>query len=459
MITYQDLLLVADDDTKKMDFVRKCIREHQANDDTAIAETAELYYRHKNKTINEFKKWIYLVTGKKVEDTISANYKIGSNIFRRLVDTEVHFSLGNGATFDKEETKAKLGNDFDDKLKDGGTWALVQKVSFGFWNLDHIEIFKLSEFKPLWDEENGSLCAGVRFWQLADDRPLRATLYELDGYTDYIWRTRNKDGRPVKNAKGEILHAKRPYKQKVVSTLADGETILEGENYPMFPIVPFWGNKLHQSEFVGFQEAFDCVDLIKSGYANNVDEASFIFWTIKNAPGMDDKDLTDFIDHLKTIHAATTEGDAIPTTVDAPYESREKLLERLERDIYKDWMAVSTEYITAGNDTATAIKAAFEPQNIKADEFEYCVIDFVGKILELAGIDDKVTFTRSQLTNRTEEINTLLSAGQVLHPEYLIKKILTLYGDGDLAEDMIQKMMSDELAQAGAGGNEEEDET
>ena len=135
MITYQDLQLVQDDDQKKMAFVHKTIDEHKASDDYEFAETAELYYRHRNKTINDFKKWIYLVTGGKTEDLMSANFKLASNIFYRLVLNETHFSLGNGIRFNNKTTKGKLSNDkydFDKQVDKGGKAACVHGVSFGF---------------------------------------------------------------------------------------------------------------------------------------------------------------------------------------------------------------------------------------------------------------------------------------------------------------------------------------
>lgn len=44
----------------------------------------------------------------------------------------------------------------------------------------------MTEFVPLHDEEDDALKAGIRFCQIAPDKPLRMTLYELDGYTEYI---------------------------------------------------------------------------------------------------------------------------------------------------------------------------------------------------------------------------------------------------------------------------------
>ena len=65
-----------------------------------------------------------------------------------------------------------------------------------------------------------------------------------------------------------------------------------------------------------------------------MDEGSLIFWTLQNAGGMDDIDLTKFVEHMKTVHAAVVEDDgamAQSHTMEAPYQSREALLKEIDR--------------------------------------------------------------------------------------------------------------------------------
>jgi hypothetical protein len=95
----------------------------------------------------------------------------------------------------------------------------------------------------------------------------------------------------------------------------------------------------------------------------------------------------------------------------------------LEKDLYKDAMALDTEAIASGNTVATAIRAAYEPLNSKTDDFEYCVIEFIQNILELAGIDDNPTFKRSNIINQTEETNMVLAAAQFLDTETILKHL------------------------------------
>lgn len=443
MVTYNDLLKAINENRLK-DFVRGTIGKHKTSEEYQTALVADDYNRKRNRTIIEYQKLLYTMAGKAVPDNYSANYKLRSNFFNRFITQQNQYLLGNGVTWGKEDTADKLGKDFDNQLEDAGEKALVHAVSFGFWNLNKLQIFSLLEFVPLYDEEDGSLKAGIRFWQIDDSKPLRATLYELDGYTDYKW---DKD-----NPEGIEINPKTAYIVKYKGTDIDGMEIYDYQNYPTFPIVPFWGNKYKQSEFVGMRENIDCYDLIKSGFANTVDEASLIYWTINNAGGMDDIDLAKFVEHMRTVKASVVEesgASAEAHSLDVPYASREALLDRLRADMYEDFMALDTKNIASGAVTATQIEASYEPLDKKTDKYEYCVIEFINGILALAGIDDAPTFTRSKIINRTEEVQTVLQAGEYLPEDYITEKILTILGDGDMVEDVLKEKDLNDMQRMG----------
>lgn len=461
MYTFQDLLAVGQSEAERMSFVRSAINQHKSTDAYKTAWIADQYCRHRNVTINQYQKLLYTVTGQAVPDNWSANFKMACRHFHRFITQEVQFLLGNGVDWEKTDTADKLGTQkypFDNQLQKAAKDALVMGVSFGFFNLDHVDVFSLLEFVPLYDEENGSLSAGIRYWQIDDSKPLRATLYEVDGYTDYIW---NKRQTGEADDQGEILHEKKAYKLNITTSVADGEQVFDGENYPSFPIVPLWGNQEHQSELVGLREQIDCYDLIKSGFANTVDEASIVYWTLQNAGGMDDVDLAKFVERMKTMHAATVEDDgahAESHVIEAPFASREALLNRLDKDLYRDAMALDTEQIAAGAVTATQIEAAYEPLNSKCDDFEYCVEDFINGILSLAGVDDNASFTRSMIVNVTESIQTVLQAAQFLPEDYVTEKILTLLGDGNKTEEILDRIDADNLERLSSFVSNQEEE-
>lgn len=442
MLTYQDFLREATTDENKINFIQKAINQHINSDDYKKAVEAYEYYRQRNTAIMQYQKILYTVTGKPVEDVFSANHKTTSNFFYKIITQMIQYSLGNGLIFENENVKEKFTGDIDLKIKKIFRYAAIEKIAFGFYNNGNLECFKVTEFVPLWDEEDGSLKAGIRFWQIDSSKPLRATLFELDGYTEYI-REKNQPMR--------ILKDKQKYIKYKQTSEIYGTEIFEGENYPTFPIIPAYCNDKKQSMLEGIKEQIDAYDFIKSGFANDLDDATQIYWLLQNTGGMDDVDLAKFMQRLKTTKIANIDADEggalTPYTVQVPYQSREVYLERLEKDIYNDAMALNVSGIQAGNITATQIKAAYEDINLRADAFEEQVLEFMQAVFELAGVEnEKITFNRSKVANTSEEIQTILSTGDLLPIEYKIKKILALLGDIDHTEEVFDMLKAESLA-------------
>ena len=418
MKTYQDFLEVAEkSDRERMEFVLSAINNHKDSDLYKQAVIAKEYDAHRNVTIANFQKLLYTLNGKVIPDNYSPNYKLRSNFFANFITQETQYLLGNGVTLKKEENKAKLGAGFDTRLQDAAHDALVGGVSYGFWNLDHLEVFDATEFVPLLDEENGALRSGIRFWQVCTSKPLRATLFEPDGFTQYIRRS------------GEemmILEPKRGYVAVEATSEIDGTELLAYQNYPGFPIIPMYGNRAKQSELVGQREAIDCYDLIKSGFANTVDDASVIYWTISNAGGMDEIDMARFKESMRRIGVGLVDDDGAKAeahTLTIPVEAREALLSRISDDLYRDAQMLDVAKVQAGQKTATEIMAAYQPMDNKVDQFEYCVIEFLQALFKIVGIDDEPSFMRSKITNQLEQTQMVLLAASYLDDETILSKL------------------------------------
>lgn len=443
MKTYQDLLECGNDEQKRMDFIRAAIQQHKSSDLYKTAVDATAYYDGENPTITKYEKIIYDMQGRAHRDMYTANHKIKSMFFRIAVDQENNYLMGNGVSFKKTDTKKKLGTQkltFDQQVKKAGKSTLIGGVSFGFWNNDHIDVFKATEFVPLYDEENGALMAGVRFWQVDDSKPLRATLYEENGYTEYIQR-KGKDM--------EILKPKQKYRLSVRRTEADGAMIYDGQNYPSFPIVPFKNNEKCRSEICGRRNTIDALDLARSNMINNVSEGNLIYWVLSNCGGMDDMDDVKFLERLKLLHVVHADGEQdaqiTPHTIEAPFQGTSSTIDMLERSLYQDFQAFDSSAISAGNQTATAIKASYVPLDLKTDDFEDRVTEFINGILELAGIDDEPSYTRNQIVNKTEETQTILMGNEYVDDEYITRKLLTIWGDADMADEILKRKAADGL--------------
>lgn len=450
MTTYQDLLAVGQSEAARVDFILGAIAEHQQSPAYRLAQDAEAYYHGENPTIMRYEKLIYDTLGKVHRNDASPNHKIASGFLKFAIRQKVSYLLGKGISFGNDKTKPKLGRTFDGMVRKIAKAAKIEGVCFGFWNHDHVERFKFTEFVPLYDEENGALMAGIRFWQLAPEKPRRITLFEIDGYTDYIENKRDEDKTVI------TLHPKRKYKTVKKSNQAEGELILEGQNYPSFPIVPLKNGTRCEPELKGRQGTIDALDLLSSGMVNSVDEASAVYWLIRNAGGMDETDDSNFLARLFRSRVAHTDGDqeVSPFQLQAPVAASAEALAMLRERLYSDFSCVNPDAITAGNQTAVAILANYSTLDQDTDDFETYVTDFIGGILELAEIDDTPSYTRGPIVNKAEEIQTVMNAAQFTGDAYTTRKILVILGDADQFE-AIQKAKEEAALMAAAMAQQE----
>lgn len=428
MLTFQDF----EQATDKKVFVQSAINEHLASLEYKTALSADNYDHQKNELILNYIRTIFTMTGVPVEDFTASNNKICNNFFHRLNTQRCTYLLGNGVTFSEhkrttrvegqsitvDETKELLGDRFDGDLKKIGYNALIHGVCFGFWNLDRLHVFPLTQFKPLWDEETGALRAGIRFWRLDKDKPLIVVLYEEDGYTKY------------KSAKGstdlEEIEPKKAYKTIYSVSEADGEQIAGEENYTKFPIIPMWGSRLKQSTLVGMKNAIDSFDLIRSGFANDLTDCAQIYWILENCTGMSESDLARFRDRLKINHIAVADNadgaSATPYTQDIPYQARKEYLDMIRAGLYEDFGGLDVHTVAAGA-TNDHIDAAYQPLDEEADDFEYQVSDFIQNLLELIGIEDNPVFKRNRISNEAEQTNMILTSANYLDDETVLNKL------------------------------------
>lgn len=445
MLTFQDF---EEAKSKGMleDFILKAIEEHKNSELYKTAVDADLYDKQRNKTINNYAKMIYKLSGIPVEDFTASNAKLASNFFARLNTQRCTYSLGNGVSFTKhirkyidedgieqtiDETKEKLGPMFDNELFEAGYLSLIHGVSFGYPVDNKLYVFPVTSFIPLFDEETGALRAGIRFWRIDDspqsNKPLNVVLYEEDGVSQY-----KQD--PQKS--GGVLTLKAPkqaYKVKYQKAPADSEAVIVGtENPSSLPIVPYWGSKRHQSTLVGMQQKIDSFDLIRSGFANDLTDCSQVYWIIENCGGMNDRELAAYRDRLKLLHIATADtsngGKITPYTQDIPYQARKTYLDDIRAGIYEDFGGLDVHTVAAGA-TNDHIDAAYQPMDENADDFEFQTIQFITQILALLGIDDMPQFKRNRISNQKEQVEMVLMEANYLDDETILNKLPNISPD------------------------------
>lgn len=450
-----------------MDFIRAVVNEHRSSADYRTAEDAELYYAKRNPTILRAQKYIYDEQGIQVPDIWSSNYKLTHGFFRRFVLQQVQYVLSNGVTFQREETKKKLGASFDNRLQELCKKAMVDGVAFGFWNLDHLEVFPFADtpktpgFSPLYDCDSSILRAGVRYWCTIDDggkansKTERFTLYEQDGYTDYIKRE-GEDMMPL----GE----RKPYRVTTRSNDLGFVETVAGTNYPGFPIIPIWANDLKESEIIGVRPSIDCYDFISSDLAGDISDSNGFFWTLDNAQGMDDVDLVKFVKKMHVVRAAVLDRGvtAEAHTLEIPVEASMRMLELLRSDMYEDFMLLDIAKALAGDKTATSIRMAYQQQDDKCGDFEFCIRDFIARLLALLGIEDEPSFQWNRIANQMEETQMVMMAAEELDSKTILNKLPWITPEEE--EEILKRRAAEDLGRFNVndpqdGGNETEERT
>ena len=445
MVTFQDLLSVGQNDKDRAEFVLGAVNAFQTTELYKTARDADAYYRHRNPTIMRAQRIVYNMMGEATPDMFRPNHKIPSRYYNYFITQEIQYLLGNGCLFSDDVNKDEvLGIDFDTKIQLAARHSLNGGVAFGFWNLDHLEVFPIysedePSFCPLYDEETGALRAGVRWWRMDADKPLRITLYEEDGITEYIQR---------KSEDITVLTQKSPYKYRIERSEASGVAIYGDGNYSTLPIYPMY-NENRQSELVGGREVIDAYDLMVSGLVNNTDEGNLLYWVLKNANAMDEEDDAEFLNRLRRTHVAHANGDdgvgVEHEVVEVPVAASEAAIEHLRSQLFDDFMALDVKNIASGAATATQIRAAYEPLNQKASKLEYQILEFMRGILPLAGVDEMPTFRRDIIANQTEEIQNILAAAQYLDADTVTMQLCGSLGLIDEADEIIAKRQEEEV--------------
>ena len=441
IVTYQQM---PEGEAERAGFVSYVVERHRASAMYRTAATADEYYRQRNVTVNAYVKTLFGADGGRFEDFTASRLRIASNLFKRLNVQRCMYSLGNGVAFaDDPSLKERMGEGFDDAVRQAGMWALVHGLSFMMWNLDRVEVFPLTQFAPVWDEFTGELRAGVRFWRLDSESPLNAVLYEEDGYTEY-----REGAGGLESAEG-----KKAYVTTYAQAPADpAPVLLMSSNYGSLPIVPVWGGDARQSTLVGMRYAIDAYDLIKSGLVNDVQDCAEVYWIVENAGGMSDKDLQRMRDRLLLTHIATADtedgGRITPYRNEVPYQAREATLQRLRDDIYQDFGALDVHVIAAGA-TNDHIDAAYQPLNEEASEFERHIRNAVRALLKVQGADDSPLFRREKISNVKEQVDTVLMEAEYLDRETVLRKLPNV--DPEEVPTILQRLDGEESAMVMGG--------
>lgn len=441
MLTHSDLVKCGDNEEKRIKFVQNAITDFQQSDEYKVAVKATEYYYGRNPEIAALEKIIYDMKGIAHVDAISPNNKIRNGYFPLIIDEAVSHLLANGISFTDADKKEALGKDFDDVTKTIYREALVCKCSYGFFNGEKTIHLPYAQTVQVLDDYNGSLNDCIFFSQVAEDKPKVITLYEPDGFTEYV----QEYGQEMK-----VRTKKEPYRYTTTGNKVEGVYLWAEEQESRLPIIPMYSPR-KQSMLVGNLEILIALDLMASQLVNNVSQAELVYWVLKNYGGMDDIADANFIVNLIKSHVIHVEddGSAEPHQIQVPFEANNAAYARLKAQLFENMRGVNHEVMDAGNLTATAINSAYSRLRNFSGLAESNVFNYVRGIMKVAGIDENETFSVEyyETINPSEAIQNTIASAPYLSEEAVTKKLAMLNGLGDELEEIQKQRQAEQLEQ------------
>lgn len=442
MYTYSDFEEYAKTEEGLLEFITLAIEEHLTSNEYRIAKKATAYFKHQNPDIEAVEKLVYDLYGMAHEDLFSPNHKLANAYYPKIINQGVSHLLANGISFKNPDVKQQLGANLDGVVRKILTDAKNCGVSYGYFDGKKLIHIPFNEFKAIYDDYTGEIRAGIRFTQIDENKPLSITLYEADGFSEFV----RESGEEIKR-KAE----KKRYDGVSVSNDIEGVYERSEEATSILPIYPLY-NLGKQSDIVGNINILIAIDLVNSNLVNNVSQGELVYWVLKNQGGMDEVDDANFILNLIKRHVIHLDGDsdAQPHQIQVPFEANQTAAAMLKRQLYDNMDGVLTETLNAGNLTATAINSAYSDLRQHSSNLEYEVIEFMHGIFRIAGIpeDEEITFSYYETINPSEMIQNIIASAQFLGDAETTRLLCSALGVIDDFEEIQNAKAAEQLEMA-----------
>jgi hypothetical protein len=343
-----------------------------------------------------------------------ANNRIGYGVYKDIVSQKTNSLLDETPTVSGIELDKKFIKQFGYAMKTGGQRAAGQGVSYIYQDyLGNLTVFQSENCIPYFDEMTGDLVSLIRFWDIPTNYEMS---YQNNRYQSYytIIETYTKEGLTVYSTRGKF-HVEKPLTPYKFKRTADifGNTIT-GESVNL-PITIFRNNSDYKSDMTPSVRAkIDIIDTVNSGFANNIEDFSDLFWVIKNASGMDSTAFEDYVANInRSRKIIVGDGDDVNTKqIEIPTEARTKFVELMKKELIFETGIIDTQAIAAGGDIRNiGIKLMTLKLRQRISDFEWeayrAATDIINKRLQYIGKSGEfdIDFSEMLIGNDTELID------------------------------------------------------
>ncbi len=369
-----------------------------------------LYYDQDNKAIMARTKRYWKSDGKGggsiVEDPYVSNYKITSGFMSLLVDQKVNFSINSGMTgeINGKQFDDIIGVGWRDELSE--TLEDASKKAFSVWQfyMDGSEVkYKAIPAEQVTLVRNGDkvLQRVIRQYRTTDESFKEIDVVEL-------WDSETVTRYHYKSSKDWVFVGTESHLVDV-TTFGNVEEDRIGKGWGRPPFAVLYNNPQMRTDLQPIKADIDIYDVVKSDWANNLEDFQAMWWVVKNYGGAD---LKEFQEDLKQKHAIKVgdDGEVDMKTLDIPYEAKLEFIKLAKADIFRDGMGVNMSEIN-GAVTATEIRAMFYNLSMKATKTERMVNRFLQDALFFYGYVDttdfEVTYNRDMIVDELSIIESI----------------------------------------------------
>ncbi|MEY2669775.1 MAG: hypothetical protein RLZZ577_91 [Bacteroidota bacterium] len=390
------------------------------------------YYKSKNVVINA-RDFSYFSNGMLNKDTFRANNKIANGFLKVIIDQKINYSLSKPFIIKGADNCLKL---FDvntllrktckEASKKGVEWVhtyINKNGEFKVINISGQEII------PIYDNSfDAELLQIIRYYtvllQEGKDTKQRykVEVWDKEKVTYYMQDSNSKYYLDIEVDPNPMYHW-----QEVTTQLGE-LTKIEGHGWGKVPFVPLWNNDEHTNDLEQIKAHIDMYDIIISDFSNNLEDLQDAVIKLKNYSGVTEN-MGEFLEYLKRykVLPLDSEGDAEYLTTEIPIEARKEMLSILRDNIFEFGQGVDVNKTGDGNITNVVIRNRYAGLDLKANDTEARIKEFLKEIfwfcneyLKLTSQqqDDinkfEITFNRSLIINLKETIESVVASKGII---------------------------------------------
>lgn len=375
-----------------------------------------------------------------VENPFVANNRVAYGIFHDIVAQKVNTLFGENPYIN---TTFKVDDKYAEQLayafKNASIEASICGRSFVYEDGEgNFTVFDTANCIPFFDDYTGALRVLIRFIErqgsFSKKKSMLAEVYTEQGLEIY-----ERIGAIIK-----VVSKLTPYKFSKRSSIIFNE--IKSVGLSNLPIIVLYNNERGESDLTpSIRAKIDVIDLVQSGFINNIEDFSDIYWVIKKAPGggMSEDDYNDFFANINKTKRLFAD-DATPEQFSIPHEARSKAIEMLELQIVKESGVIDNEKLSSTALTTTAIKTATMKLEQRVSDFEW----FVNEAITTAVVtwqeynnkffEFKIDFTKLLVNNVTETIDNLVKIRSDISQKTALKILQKLRIIDDAEEELAE---------------------